>query len=67
MVTDLIQLLRDNVSLVDNSFINDPEIHETFLEILNQRGNVAPAVRAMHEVDLLGRFIPEFGRMTCLV
>jgi len=64
---DLIQLLRDNVSLVDDSFINDPEVHETFLEILNQRGNVAPAVRAMHEVDLLGRYIPEFGRMTCLV
>ena len=64
---DLIQLLRDNVSLVDESFIKDAEVHETFLEILNQRGNVAPAVRAMHEVDLLGRFIPEFGRMTCLV
>ncbi len=64
---DLIQLLRDNVSLVDESFIKDSEVHETFLEILNQRGNVAPAVRAMHEVDLLGRFIPEFGRMTCLV
>ena len=64
---DLIQLLRDNVSLVDESFIKDAEVHETFLEILNQRGNVAPAVRAMHEVDLLGRFIPEFGRMTCMV
>ena len=64
---DLIQLLRDNVSLVDESFIKDAEVHETFLEILNQRGNVAPAVRAMHEVDLLGRFIPEFGRMTCRV
>ena len=64
---DLIQLLRDNVSLVDKSFINNPEIHETFLEILNHRGNVAPTLRTMHEVDLLGRFIPEFGRMTCLV
>lgn len=64
---DLIQLLRDNVSLVDNAFINNSEIHETFLEILNQRGNVAPTLRIMHEVDLLGRYIPEFGRMTCLV
>ena len=64
---DLIQLLRDNVSLINESFINDSDIHETFLEILNQRGNVGPALRTMHEVDLLGRFIPEFGRMTCLV
>ncbi len=64
---DLTQLLRDNVSLVDDDFVHDPEVHETFLEILNQRGNVAPALRAMHEVDLLGRYIPEFGRMTCLV
>jgi len=64
---DLTQLLRDNVSLVDDDFVHDTENHETFLEILNQRGNVAPALRAMHEVDLLGRYIPEFGRMTCLV
>jgi len=64
---DLTQLLRDNVPLVDDDFIHDAENHETFLEILNQRGNVAPALRAMHEVDLLGRYIPEFGRMTCLV
>jgi len=64
---DLTQLLRDNVPLVDDGFIHDPENHETFLEILNQRGNVAPTMRAMHEVDLLGRYIPEFGRMTCLV
>ena len=64
---DLTQLLRDSVSLVDDGFVHDPEMHETFLEILNRRGSVAPALRAMHEVDLLGRYIPEFGRMTCLV
>ena len=64
---DLTQLLRDNAPLVDDEFIHDAENHETFLEILNQRGNVAPAMRAMHEIDLLGRYIPEFGRMTCLV
>ena len=64
---DLTQLLRDSVSLVDDGFVHDPEVRETFLEILNRRGTVAPALRAMHEVGLLGRYIPEFGRMSCLV
>ena len=64
---DLTQLLRDSVSLVDDGFVHDPEMRETFLEILNRRGSVAPALRAMHEIDLLGRYIPEFGRMTCMV
>ena len=64
---DLAQLLRQQVSLVDRSFIADSHYQATFLEILNQRGNVAPYVRAMHEVGLLGRFLPEFGKLTNLV
>ncbi len=64
---DLAQLLRQQVSLVDRSFKANSHYQATFLEILNQRGNVAPYVRAMHEVGLLGRFLPEFGKMTNLV
>jgi len=64
---DLAQLMRQELALVDRSFLYDGHVHETFLEILNQRGNVASALRAMHEVGLLGKFIPEFGKLTCLV
>jgi [protein-PII] uridylyltransferase len=64
---DLAQLIRQNLRLADNAFLRDEHVRETFLEILDQRGNVAPTVRLMHEVGLLGKFIPEFGRLTCLV
>ena len=64
---DLAQLIRNQLSLVDRAFLRDRHVHETFLEILNQRGNVAQILRAMHDVGLLGKYLPEFGRLTCLV
>ena len=64
---DLAQLIRSQLSLADKNFLNDEHVRETFLDILNQRGTVARSLRAMHEVGLLGKYLPEFGRLTCLV
>jgi [protein-PII] uridylyltransferase len=63
----LAQLIRQELHLVNTNFRRDPHVRATFLEILDQRGNVAPALRAMHETGFLGKFLPEFGRLTCLV
>jgi [protein-PII] uridylyltransferase len=64
---DLAQVIRQEKHLVDKAFRHDEHVRATFLEILNSRGNVARILRAMHEVDFLGKYIPEFGRLTSLV
>ena len=64
---DLAQLIRNQLSLVNRDFLNDEQVAGTFLTILERRGEVAPILRAMHEVNLLGKYIPEFGKLTCLV
>lgn len=60
-------LIRENLPLIDNKVIHAEAANRSFRAILQTVGNVAPTLYQMHECGVLGRFIPEFGKLTCLV
>lgn len=52
---------------IDGNFIKDTENGAVFLRMLGARERVSHVLRLMHDTNFLGRFLPEFGRITCLV
>ncbi|MGF1678637.1 MAG: [protein-PII] uridylyltransferase [Candidatus Methylacidiphilales bacterium] len=44
-----------------------PEYREILFHILGQKGRVGRIVRSMHRNEILGRLVPEFAPLTCLV
>ncbi len=64
---DLRVLISQSIHLIDSRLMHNESANRTFRSILQTRGNVYPTLLLMHETGVLGRFIPEFGDITCLV
>ncbi len=64
---ELQTLVRRRLHLVDRTYCYARSSRETFKAILSRKGEVGRMMRLMHECDFLGRYLPEFGELTCLV
>jgi len=61
------KLIKENWDLIDHPFRLRQENREAFREILERKGQVANCLRLMHRSGVLGRYLPEFGALDCLV
>ena len=62
-----IRLLRGSLRLIDDKMRNDPEANRLFLELLTASSNPEASLRRMNEAGVLGRFIPDFGRVVAMM
>lgn len=65
--SDLRFLITRSIPLIDHSIINSASAAKSFCSILRSPGEVYPILMQMHEMGVLGRYLPEFGKLTCMV
>lgn len=65
--SDLKYLITRSILLIDSEIITSPSAAKTFCAILRSPGDVYPILTLMHELGVLGRYLPEFGQLTCMV
>jgi len=64
---ELEDLLSRALGQVTRTYCYAKSPREIFKAMLSKKGEAGRALRLMHRVDFLGRYIPEFGKLTCLV
>ena len=62
-----VRLLRRSLRLIDDKLRNDPEANRIFLEMLCSDKNPEPTLRRMNEAGVLGRFVPDFGKVVSMM
>lgn len=64
---ELQTLITNRSHLIHHKLLWLDDVKEMLFSILSKKGKVGRILRAMHETGVLGRFIPEFRPLTCLV
>ncbi len=61
------EMLRQNLDLVDDEFRRSAAANLPFFSILKWKESVYETLLEMHRAGVLGAFLPEFGRLLCMV
>ncbi|MCE1235299.1 MAG: [protein-PII] uridylyltransferase [Hyphomicrobiales bacterium] len=64
---DALQLMTRSLRLVDEKLRVDETANRLFLEIVASRRSPERILRRMNETGVLGRFVPEFGRIVAMM
>lgn len=59
--------VRASLHLIDDEVRRSPAARDAFMAILKRRQCTSRTLRAMHQMGVLGAYLPEFGALTCLV
>jgi [protein-PII] uridylyltransferase len=64
---DAMRLVTLSLTRIDADMRNDPEANRLFLSIVSSRNSPEIVLRLMNQAGVLGRFIPDFGRIVALM
>lgn len=64
---DATRLVTKSLKRIDAKLRADPEANRLFLDVLTSRNTPEIVLRLMNEAGVLGRFVPEFGKIVALM
>lgn len=64
---DATRLVTQSLRLVTSDLRKNEEANRLFVEILNSKKSPESLLRRMNETGLLGRFVPQFGRIVAMM
>ena len=64
---DALRALTRSLKLIDSRLREDEEANRLFLEILTSKNDAEIVLRRMNEAGVLGRFVPDFGKIVAMM
>ena len=64
---DAMQLVSRSLGLIDAELRENPEANRLFVEVLTSRSNPEAVLRRMNETGVLGKFVPDFGKIVAMM